>query len=151
MLNGKLYAVYDPYLCQQLLRNNTASFDPFQEEFAQKVFGLSQTTYDKIRLNPTIFKDFTDAIHRSFQPESLARMNLRWLTDFAAKMDPISNRRVVVDPDNAGKERVAEDGSVEVENFFLWSRDFMTLATTQALYGEHDPFVKDKSLIEASW
>lgn len=151
MLNGKLYAVYDPYLCQQVLRNNIASFDPFQLEFAQKVFGLSRVTYDKIVQQPSVFKDFTDAIHRSFQTESLARMNLLWLTDFTAKMDPISARNAVVDPDNSGRERIAEDGAVEVENFFLWCRDVMTLATTRALYGDHDPFIKDKSLIEDSW
>lgn len=151
MLSGKLYAVYDPYLCQQVLRNNIASFDPFQEEFAQKVFGLSQVTYDKIRHNPSIFKDFTDAIHRSFQKDSLAKMNLRWLTDFATKVDSISHRKIVVDLDNAGVESIVNGGALEVENFFLWCRDFMTLATTQALYGDHDPFVQDKSLIEASW
>lgn len=151
MLNGKMYVVYDPYLVQQVLRNNIASFDPFQEKFAQKVFGLSKVTYDKIRLNPTIFADFTDAIHQSFRTDSLAKMNLRWLTDLAAKLDPISSRKVVVDPDNSGKEKITKNGAVEVENFFLWCRDFMTLATTKALYGDHDPFAKDKSLIEASW
>lgn len=151
MLNGKLYAIYDPYLCQQVLRAKLASFDPFQEEFAQKVFGLSQATYDKIRLNPQIFPDFTDAIHQSFQTDSLAKMNMRWLTDFAAKMDPISNRKPIVDPDNTGKETTSQGGGIEVENFFLWCRDVMTLATTRALYGDHDPFIRDKSLIEASW
>jgi hypothetical protein len=151
MLNGKLYIISDPYLAQQLLRNNIASFDPFQQKFAKKVFGLSQVPYDKIRLNPTIFTDFTDAIHRSFQKDSLAKMNLRWLTEFAAKMDPISGRKVVVDSDNAGRETTVANGALEVENFFLWCRDFITLATTKALYGDHDPFAQDKSLIEASW
>jgi len=151
MLNGKMYAVYDPYLCQQVLRNNTASFDPIQAEFAQKVFGLSQATYNKILRDPTIFKDFTDAIHRSFHADSLAKMNLRWLIDLAAKIDPISNRKAIVDPENAGEEKLGKDGAFEVENLFLWCRDVMTLATTQALYGDHDPFVQNKSLIEASW
>lgn len=151
MLNGKLYAIYDPYLCQQILRNNTASFDPFQQEFAQKVFGLGQATYDKIRLNPPIFRDFTDAIHRSFQTDSLAKMNLRWLTEFAAKVDPISVGKAVADLDNAGKESIAKDGTFEVDNFFLWCRDWMTLATTRALYGDHDPFHQDVSLVEATW
>jgi hypothetical protein len=151
VLNGKLYAIYDPYLCQQVLRNNIASFDPFQQEFAQKVFGLSQATYDKIRLQPSIFKDFTDAIHRSFQAESLAKMNLLWLKDFTAKIDPISALNAVVDTENCGRERIAQNGAVEVENLFLWCRDVMTLATTRALYGDHDPFIRDKTLIEASW
>jgi hypothetical protein len=113
--------------------------------------GLSQTTYNKIIRNPSIFKDFTDAIHRSFQTESLAKMNLLWLTDFTAKVGPMSARNAVIDPDNTGRESIAEDGTVEVENFFLWCRDVMTLSTTRALYGDHDPFIRDKSLIQASW
>ncbi|KAF3032342.1 hypothetical protein E8E12_001542 [Didymella heteroderae] len=100
----RLYVVYDPHLCQQVLRKNTASFDPFKQEFAQKVFGLSQATYDKIRLNPSIFKNFTDSIHRSFQTESLVKMNLLWLTNLATKMDPISALNAVIDSDNPGQK-----------------------------------------------
>ncbi|KAF1923473.1 cytochrome P450 [Didymella exigua CBS 183.55] len=42
-------------------------------------------------------------------------MNLRWLTDFATKVDSISGRKAVVDPRNAGKERIARDGAMEIK------------------------------------
>ena len=116
MLNGKLYAIYDPYLCQQVLRAKLASFDPFQEEFAQKVFGLSQATYDKIRLNPQIFPDFTDAIHQSFQTDSLAKMNMRWLTDFAAKMRALTTFMVNEDAELFVLMRLAEDATLLTES-----------------------------------
>ncbi|KAJ4983183.1 prostacyclin synthase [Stagonosporopsis vannaccii] len=41
-------------------------------------------------------------------------MNLRWLIEFAAKIDPISSRKVIVDPDNAGKEKVGKNGIFEL-------------------------------------
>lgn len=151
MLNGKLYAVYDPYLIQQVLRARTASFEIFQKEFAQKTFGLSQDHFDKIQFNPDLLPEFTDAIHQSFQTESLYKMNMRWLKDFAQKMDPISGGKAIIDPMNLGRERDSLNGGLEIDNFYLWCRDVMTLATTRALYGNHDPFVQDKSLVDAIW
>jgi hypothetical protein len=150
MLNGKLYAVHDPYLIQQVLRARTASFEAFSVEFAQKVFGLSKETYYKVA-GPKVNPEFTDAIHVSFQTESLHKMNMRWMTGFAQKMNPISAGKMVLDSQNAGKECIATDGTLEVDNFFLWVRDIMSLATTKSLYGDYDPFSQDKSLLDAIW
>ncbi|KAH7378441.1 cytochrome P450 [Phaeosphaeria sp. MPI-PUGE-AT-0046c] len=149
ILNGKIYGVYDPHLIQQVLRARVASFEILHTEFAQKVFGLPQSVFEQL-LVPGLIPDFTDGIHQSFQKESLHKMNLRWLEEFSSKMDPLSDNKAVVDMDNKGKEKLLATG-IEVENFYLWCRDVMSLATTRALYGDHDPFSKDKSLLEAIW
>ncbi|KAL5117167.1 hypothetical protein ACEQ8H_004992 [Pleosporales sp. CAS-2024a] len=149
ILNGKMYGVYDPHLIQQVLRAKSASFEILHEEFAQKVFGLSQAVFDKILL-PGLIPEFTDAIHRSFQTEALHEMNLRWLEEFSLKVDPLSANKAKVDPYNLGKEKCLPDG-IEVENFYLWCRDVMSLATTRALYGDNDPFSADKNLLDAIW
>jgi hypothetical protein len=148
MLNGKLYAIFDPYLSQQVLRSKVASAYPFQREFAQKVFGLSDITYAKIMANPSLLPEFTEAMHQSFHKESLQKMNMRWLINFTRKIDPISGGNVKIDSSNLGRERVAADGVFEVANLYLWCRDIMTLATTKALYGDHDPFSQDKDLLD---
>ncbi|KAF7551196.1 hypothetical protein G7046_g7780 [Stylonectria norvegica] len=152
MLNGKLYAIYDPYMVQSALRSKTASFEPFEEEFAQKTFGLSAETFAKITSNPTLISDFTDAIHQSFQTEPLHRMNMHFLQCITAKLGPISRGESVVDKTNAGRERLqGVEGGLEVDNLFLWVRDIMTLATTRALYGDRDPFNDDHSLVDQIW
>lgn len=66
-------------------------------------------------------------------------------------MDPLSAKQARVDPLNLGKETFLSDGTLEVENFYLWCRDVMTLSTTRTLFGEHDPFAQDKSLLDAIW
>ena len=151
ILNGKMYTVYDPSLIQQVLRAKTASFEAFEAEFAQKVFNLSNEAFAKIVEDPLVISEFTDAIHRSFQTESLYKMNMCFLGHLAKKMDPISRGVPDIDPTNLGKERIKETGSVEIENFFLWCRDVMTLATTQALYGAQDPFAGRADLLDAIW
>lgn len=149
ILNGKIYGVYDPHLIQQVLRARAASFEILHTEFAQKVFGLPQAVFQKL-LVPGLIPYFTDAIHQSFQKESLHKMNIEWLKEFSRKMDPLSSNKTEVDPYNHGKEKCLPDG-IEVENLYLWCRDVMTQATTRALYGDHDPFSEDKSLLEAIW
>lgn len=113
------------------------------------MFGLEQHVYEKV-LEPTMIPAFTDAIHQSFQKDALYQMNSEWLAELSLKMDPISNLKPVLDADNAGKEKLIS-GGIEVENFYLWCRDLMSYATTRALYGEHNPFAKNKALLNDIW
>lgn len=39
----------------------------------------------------------------------------------------------------------------EVDELWLWLQKTFTVATTYSLYGEHDPFSADPSLIRAMW
>ncbi|UNI17574.1 hypothetical protein JDV02_003906 [Purpureocillium takamizusanense] len=150
MLNGKLYAIFDPDLIQATLRQRAASFEPFVVGFAQKSFGLSDATFAKITDQPQLVPDFTDAIHRSFHPKALAQMNLHFLRAVSTRLDAVVDA-AAVDALNAGCERRAADGALEVGNLFLWCRDVMSMATTRALYGDSDPFSADPSLIQAIW
>ncbi|KAH7136712.1 cytochrome P450 [Dactylonectria estremocensis] len=150
MLNGKMYSVFDPQLIQAVLRKKLASFDPFTTEFAQKTFGLTAETFAKITGNPQLVPDFTDAIHSSFQTESLHKMNVHFLTQISNKLGKVGRGARVVDTANSGKESLIDRG-VQVENLYLWIRDIMSMATTRALYGDHDPYVRDPSLIEMMW
>jgi hypothetical protein len=150
MLNGKLYAIFDPHLIQAVLRNKIASFEPFVTDFAQKTFGLNAETFAKITSNPKLVPEFTDAIHVSFQTDMLHKMNVHFLGDISAKLGAISTGTAKVDVNNGGKEVVIKDG-LQVDNLYLWCRDVMSLATTRALYGNQDPYNADPSLVETAW
>lgn len=49
ILNGKLYAIWDPTLVQSAYRNKDLSFEPFAAEFAQKDLGLSNDVAKLLR------------------------------------------------------------------------------------------------------
>ncbi|KAK2672903.1 Cytochrome P450, E-class, group IV [Fusarium oxysporum f. sp. vasinfectum] len=146
MLNGKVYAAFDPALLQTLLRNKTASFEPFVFDYAKKTFALKHETFAKVKV-PGVYDEFTEAIHASFQVRHLHQMNVHFLGSIAAKLNHATIR---ADPINAGKETVA-NGRLHVKNLYLWCRDVMSLATTRSLYGDTDPFNRDPSLIEDMW
>ncbi|KAK7421620.1 hypothetical protein QQX98_002087 [Neonectria punicea] len=150
MLNGKMYFVFNPHLIQTTLRNKIASFEPFITEFAQKTFGLSAHTFAKVTSNPKLVPDFTDGIHSSFQTEMLHKMNVHFLTEISAKLGRVGGNVRTVDSMNSGKEMLLDRG-LQVDNLYLWCRDIMTLATTRALYGDHDPYNEDPSLVELAW
>ncbi|KAM5347244.1 hypothetical protein ACJ41O_010249 [Fusarium nematophilum] len=145
MLSGKMYSVYDPHLIQSALRSKTASFEPFVIDFAEKTFGLGGEAVAKVK-QPGVFDDFNDAIHSSFQAASLHKMNVHFLASISAKMDPVSDGTVRASETNAGREEVIP-GGLMVENLYLWCRDVMSLATTKALYGDHDPFSPNPALV----
>ncbi|KAF4993225.1 hypothetical protein FGRMN_6589 [Fusarium graminum] len=149
MLNGKLYAVFDPNLLQTLLRNKTASFEPFATDYAKKTFDLTQENFAKVKV-PGVYDEFTDAIHASFQTASLQQMNIEFLGCISAKLDAMSNGTMRANATTHGKEQFM-DGVLQMDNFYLWCRDVMSLATTKALYGDHDPFGHNPSLIEDMW
>ncbi|KAH6884112.1 cytochrome P450 [Thelonectria olida] len=150
MLNGKIYAIFDPHLVQAVLRNKIASFEPFVTDFAQKTFGLTAETFAKITSNSKIVPEFTDAIHASFQTEMLHKMNVHFLSQISARLGAISTGTVTVDANNGGKEVIVKNG-LQVDNLYLWCRDVMSLATTRALYGNSDPYNADPSLVEMAW
>ncbi|KAM0344753.1 hypothetical protein ACHAPU_007125 [Fusarium lateritium] len=149
MLNGKLYAVFDPNLLQTLLRNKTASFEPFAIDYAKKTFDLTQETFAKVKV-AGVYDEFTDAIHASFQTANLHQMNIEFLGCISAKLDAMSNGTMRANATTHGRESMT-DGVLQMNNFYLWCRDVMSLATTKALYGDHDPFGPNPSLIEDMW
>ncbi|KAF4334052.1 cytochrome P450 monooxygenase 8B1, partial [Fusarium beomiforme] len=149
MLNGKLYAVFNPFILQSLFRNKTASFEPFVIDYAKKTFSLKQETFAKVKV-PGVYDEFTDAIHASFQVASLHQMNVHFLECISDKLNPISDATIRPNTINAGRESVI-NGHLLVENLYLWCRDVMSLATTKALYGDTDPFSVNPALIEDMW
>lgn len=149
MLNGKLYLVFDANLLQSLLRNKTASAEPFSVDYAKKTFDLTQEEFQKVKA-PGVYDEFTDAIHASFQTASLHQMNVQFLGCVSATLDSMSNGTLRAHEDTHGKEKTI-DGGLQVENLYLWCRDVMSLATTKALYGDTDPFASKPSLIEDMW
>lgn len=150
MLNGKMYFVFNPHLIQTILRSKIASFEPFVTEFAEKTFGLGPSTVAKVASNPQLMPDFTEAIHSSFQAGMLHKMNVHVLTEISSSLGRVGGGARTVDSANSGKEILLDRG-LQVDNLYLWCRDIMTLATTRALYGDHDPYNKDPSLIEMAW
>ncbi|KAF5511074.1 hypothetical protein CGCS363_v003100 [Colletotrichum siamense] len=88
ILNGKLYAIWDPALVQSAYRNKDLSFEPFAVEFAQKDLGLSNDVAKLLR-ETDLVPDFFGVIHPALNGAHLHRMNANALKYVSAELDRI--------------------------------------------------------------
>ncbi|KAK6222082.1 hypothetical protein QIS74_04337 [Colletotrichum tabaci] len=134
ILNGKLYGIWEPTVIQSVYRNRLLSFEPFAVEFAQREIGFSNEML-KVIQETTLLPEFFDCIHKSMTADKLRQMNANALTYVSDALDGVCN----------GSE------TFEATNFFVWVRDLMTMATTEALYGPGNPLRNSASLMEDTW
>ncbi|KAF4922163.1 5-beta-cholestane-3-alpha,7-alpha-diol 12-alpha-hydroxylase [Colletotrichum viniferum] len=137
ILNGKLYAIWDPALVQSAYRNKDLSFEPFAVKFAQKDLGLSNDVAKLLR-ETDLVPDFFGFIHPALNGAHLHRMNANALKYVSVELDRIGGG-------------VSDESGVDVPNLFAWVRRVMTLATTEGLYGAENPVTKDLTLIDDLW
>lgn len=134
MLGGKTYAIWDPALVQSALRQKTLSFEPFAIDFLQTMLEMKEESYRRFREKPEIVVEFFDALHVTVRGEPLHRMNANALNFISSRLDTMQG-----------------NGGVRVDNFFLWLREIMTLATTTALLGEKNPLMHNRELVDHLW
>jgi hypothetical protein len=139
MLGGKLYVINSPALVQSAFRSRNLSFVPFMVEFSQRVLGLSDKVMEPFRAapnsekEPPMITEIVQAIHAAMQPKYLHTMNAKALEYVADALHSV--------PDNG----------MDIANLYLWLRELITIATTEALYGSENPWKKDPALVDALW
>lgn len=135
MLNGKIYAVWDPALIGAVQRNKHLSFVPFVMEFGRRELAYDDAT-DRIVRESGLMDMFFDAIHEGMSAKNTNRMNASALRFISSELDNVCP---------GGK------GEFIVDNVYLWTRDLMTKATCQALFGSRDPISGNRSLLDDVW
>jgi cytochrome P450 len=134
MLNGKVYAVWSPSLIQASLRSKEMSFDFFSIQFAARMLGIDKTSEKLIQTELNTGESFLhaamSAMANALRGEALQKMNGVALDYIAEYLNDIPA---------AGKGK-----GLNISNVWQWSRDFITTATMEALYGEHNPFRGDE-------
>jgi hypothetical protein len=135
MLWGKLYSVAEPGLVQSSLRENHLSFDAFLLEFTDKIFAVDKETIEKLS-KPGMIANFNRSFAPSMEARHLRAMNVNALNDLAKPLNAVKPGR---------------ENAFVADNSYLYFRDSITRATTKALFGVHDPFSLDESLIQHLW
>jgi len=120
------------------IRHKNLTFDILSMEFAQRVFGLSDLAMEKL-WGPDHDIETSAAgitMHRikgAMQGQNLYRMNVAALSYIADELND-----------------VGPDG-LRIPNLYRWLKDFMTMATSEGVYGSDNPVRSDPSLIDALW
>jgi hypothetical protein len=137
MINSKLYVITDPALVQSAFRNKHLSFEPFMVEFSQRMLGISDETMGPIKnipadeKAPSFLREFVREIHAAMMGEHLHKMNACALNQVASTLNSLD--------------------VVKSESLFLWLRQMLSLATCNALMGDHSPFTDNPNLVDELW
>ena len=133
-----MYVITDPALVQSALRSKDLSLEPFMIGFAQSMLGLSDETMQPVRYNPldekepTLLGDMFQAIHKSMSGVNLYRMNAEALNYVAGTFNNLGD-------------------VTEQHSLWMWLRDTLTLATSTALFGSHNPLIHKPQLRQDLW
>ena len=133
ILNGKMYAVWDANLIQAIYRNKNFAFEPFIIEFARRELGYDNAA-DKVVRETGLVPEFIRTSHDGMNTQSLHQMNVNALRYVGDRLFAIRS-----------------DEDFVVPNLYLFTRDLMTMATCEALYGKENPARKSPAFLEDVW
>lgn len=140
VFSSRIYVICSPELIHNAFRNPKAlSFEPFVIESSWRSFNITEKGMKVISAPPKVEggETYLSAIHQSiFQAmapgQSLLEMNSRVLTSMARYLDEIGTEE-------------------QPKRLYLWTRDVLTIATADTLYGSKNPVSDDNKLIDYLW
>lgn len=140
MATGKMYAVWDPHLIAAALRNKSLSTTPHTLDVTPIVTRIGGPTVELLRGpqgEPLLDRFMQHVIPGSLKGGHLQRLNTAALAVLASQLSDLARR--------------GTSGCERVPNAWLWLRTLITTATSQALYGKHDPFGGNAAAENALW
>ena len=132
ILGGKIYAIWDIALIRSGLKTKTMSFDDIMISHAQGLLGLNDKSLSISR--DGMLADLMHVTKPILAGEPLVRINVTVLNHAALVFNEISTGE-----------------TYEIPDLYDWVQTTATLATTEALYGEANPFSRDSSLLDDVW
>ena len=138
ILNKKIYVFSSPSLLQIIFRSKNLSFEPFMLEFSQRLLGVSDKVMEPTKpkpehaKKPSFVQQVIKEIYSSLSGECLMAMNLSTLNGVASVLNAVND-------------------TVSVNGLYIWLRSILTLATTDSLFGKHNPMRLQPHLISLYW
>ena len=108
------------------------SFDAIMLQHAKGLLGLSEQSMGVAR--DGLLAELMHVTKPILAGEPLARINITVLNHAAVILNEIRARQ-----------------AYEVRDLYDWVQTTATLATSEALYGSANPFVRDRSLVDDVW
>lgn len=142
MMGSKVYVVNQPELAQAIYRNKkTLSFNSLVAEIISRLSAVSKETTKIMQDNVTGERgdlgyglETDKGMHAALAPGSgLDKINQSIIPDVAAAIDGL----------------VTGTGTARI-NLYQWVRYAISMATSNAVYGPHNPF-KKPGIYEAFW
>lgn len=135
MLNGKMYIIWDVTMIQNVFRKKGFSMEDFAANFVCNVGGLDGPTRRLYHNTPLTMESIGTFSKYLLKGESLRKLNI-------AAIQFIEKRL----------HGQFDDGEwIKVPNLYLWLRDTMSLAGSEALWGSNNPLAGSPELMNDFW
>ncbi|KAI0424154.1 cytochrome P450 [Xylaria sp. FL1042] len=132
LLNKKVYVINSPLLVNAAFSNRNLSFEPFITDFVKQMDELShkaRSAYTEGGMHAQLMQIFSIYL----RSQHLRSMNTVQLNHMSTHLP---SRGLLIN----------------VESLWIWLRDILTFTKTTALLGaRNNPWLKDRSLVEAYW
>lgn len=137
LLNEKDYVIFSPHLTQQAMRHRNLDFLDVAMVFNKCVAGISDRgmVISAERGPNTYVPEAMAAIKTGLMGQNLYRTNDALLAYVASQLNDIGTG----------------DEELHVPSLWLWMRGMITMATTEALYGQANPFRADPEGLDSLW
>jgi hypothetical protein len=139
VLGSRIYVICSPELVHNAFRIPKAlAFEPFVIESSRRTFNITEEGMKVIGAPPNERgENYISAIHHSMYTalapgSSLLEMNSRVLSTMARHLDNIGTND-------------------QSKGLYRWTRDVLTVATAEALYGAKNPVSDNPKLIDCLW
>ncbi|KAJ2904301.1 hypothetical protein MKZ38_008360 [Zalerion maritima] len=138
----RIYVIQNTQLMQAALRNKNMTFDPFIQEFIGGMLALPKSTYDRLMAGTEsgLMSTMTGVIQHGLMGDNLRATTRTVLDIIADNLNEMEKIRM-----DAGVEQIA------LASFWVWMRQTLAGATTEALYGDFSPFRVNETLMEDLW
>jgi hypothetical protein len=140
VFSSRIYVICSPELVHNAFRSPKAlSFEPFLIESARRTFNIKEKGMKIIKTPPKVEggENYLSATHQAMYQAtapgaSLIEMNSRVLTTIARCLDQIG-------------------ADEQPKRLYNWTRDALTIASADALYGAKNPVSDNNKLIDCLW
>ncbi|KND94614.1 25-hydroxycholesterol 7-alpha-hydroxylase, partial [Tolypocladium ophioglossoides CBS 100239] len=139
---GKIYIVTSPSLVQAIdRRSKRISFAPYVVQFAKRILIPSQRGIETLKEN----------IFQENGPVGLRSETLRVMHDTLAPSEYLDSMTKAMLKSLAGHFGTRIHGEGEVVDLFGWTRNFVTRASTDPVYGTEKNPIRDPAVSRAIW
>ncbi|KAK4161193.1 cytochrome P450 [Cladorrhinum sp. PSN259] len=138
MLNGKMYAIWDPTLISSGFKSKHLSTHPMIQKYIQNLMAPSKEGH--ALLTGPAGEEMTNHMMAHVIPQTMRGAHLEKMTNTALRQLCLSLNSLTSSSSSSSLQ--GSGPGFQIPNFYLWTRHLLVSATSTALYGKevNDPF-----------
>lgn len=151
IFSSRIYVICDPSLVQAVFRNKKSfDFGSFVVESSERAFNISEHGMKIMRGENAPNYDPRGAYLNGNNGDCFLNDNHNLMVEMLSKGMSLNDLNREMLNGIATAVNILDQGKRKI-SVYSWMRDVLTLSTSSAFYGPHNPLAKDRTLIDHLW